>query len=136
VSPTAATPLALALVFLGLSPGAALAAAVLGAIVTPRTLRFVAHTWSATAAVAAALAAVALAIGLMLGIDAAGLAVAPIDLPGRLQDVCLLLLLTLAAASLWRHGLAHWLAALRGSDHGHEHGHGHGGGDDGHCHHR
>ena len=123
VSATAATPIAAALVFAGLPPGVAIAAALVASMVNLRTLDFVRRTWGAPAALAAALATLLLAGALAAAIDAIGLAPEAIDLPRPVQLVAGVLLAALAAASLWRHGLAHWLAALRGGDHGHEHDH-------------
>lgn len=123
VSATAATPIAYALMFAGLPPGVAIAAALLASMINLRTLEFIRHSWGGRAAVAATAAVVLLAAGLAAVIDRSGLRLGPIDLPEPVQIVAGLGLAGLAAASLWRHGLAHWLAALRGSDHGHDHDH-------------
>lgn len=123
VSATAATPIAFALMFAGLPLGVTIAAALLASMVNLRTLDFVRRSWGPRAALAATAAVVLLAAALAAAVDGSGLRLSPIDLPGWLELAAGAGLAGLAAASLWRHGLAHWLAALRGSDHGHEHDH-------------
>jgi len=125
LSATAATPIAAALIASGMAPGGALAAVLIATMVKPSTLAFVRATWGTAAAVAAAVVAVGAAAGLAFGLEAIG--VVPhtgLEVPRTLQIAALVVMVGLAAASLWRHGLAHWLAALRGADHGHEHTHG------------
>jgi hypothetical protein len=123
MSATAATPIAAALVVAGMSPGTAIAAVLLGSMLNLTTVTFLRRTWSAVAAVAAAATAVTIAVAVALAVDAAGIHADPIATShGILPAICLAILGALAAASQWRHGLAHWLAALRGTDHGHEHG--------------
>ena len=124
ISATAATPLAFVLLLTGVPTGAALAALLLATMITPRTLLFLRATLGGAAALAALATAVALALAAWALVAALAPLVAPIDLPRPLELACAGILLALFAASLWRHGLTHWLAALRGSDHGHTHAHG------------
>ena len=122
VSSTAATPIAAAMVAGGLAPGGAIAAVLIATMLKPSTLAFLRTAWGTAAAVIAATVTVALALGLAMLVSSLDLAAAPLAaLPRSISFVATGILTAIAAASLWRHGLAHWLAALRGSDHGHEH---------------
>lgn len=120
ISATAATPIAFALMLTGLPPGTALAAILLGSTLNLSTVAFLRRSFGLAAAVASSLATVAVAVSLV-GLDRDA---SPVTLSEPVSIACGVALLALAAASLWRHGLAHWLAALRGADHGHEHDHG------------
>jgi uncharacterized protein len=124
LSSTAATPIAAALVATGLDPGAMLAAVLLATMLKPSTIAFVRECWGTAAAAATAVATAFAAVAIAFAVRAAAPALDGIALPRVVQLASIAGLGALAAASLWRHGLAHWLAALRGSDHGHEHAHG------------
>jgi len=125
ISATAATPIAFALIASGLAPGAGVAAILLASTINLTTVAHLRRTFGAAAAGAAALVVVAIAVAVTLAVDALALTPSPVELGSEpLAIACGLAVLALAAASLWRHGLAHWLAALRGADHGHDHDHG------------
>jgi uncharacterized membrane protein YraQ (UPF0718 family) len=119
VSLAAAIPPAAVLVAAGLPAGAAIAGLALAPLVHPALIAYLRRE----AGVGRALAA--LAVGAAIAAACALVPVAaraPLELPRPLADLCLAALALLAVRSLWRFGVAAWIAALHGhGQHGHTH---------------
>ncbi len=130
----AATPLAGTLVAHGLSPGAALAGLLIGAMANTATLRFLRERFG-RGAILLTLAPVVIVVGTAaiyvgysaLGTDAASHSVATYQnqaTPAWFNYAALAALGLLILHSLWRFGFSAWLEPIVGNDHAHHHQHG------------
>jgi uncharacterized membrane protein YraQ (UPF0718 family) len=119
LSLTAAIPPALALVAGGFPAGAAIAALAIARGLDPDVLALIRREAGAPRA----LAVVAIALAIAAAVTVAPVAPrAPLVLPRALDDACLAALALLAVRSLWRTGVAAWVAALHGhGQHGRTH---------------
>jgi uncharacterized protein len=118
VCASSATPLAAVLVAKGLSPGAALAALLLGPATNVATLVFLTRTFGGRAALAAVAGLLGATWAFAFGVNAAGLRL-PVDTAigaphehGLGSWASLVLLGLLVARGVWKSGLRAWLASL------------------------
>ncbi len=130
VCAASATPMAAVLLAKGLSPGAVLAGLLLGPATNVATVGFLRGAYGTRAALLGLAALVAVAWGAALGLNAAPVAVTPVELGedahthGIVAWVATAVLGLLILRSVWREGLRRWLGAI-GEGWGAGHGHGH-----------
>jgi uncharacterized protein len=117
----AATPLAAVLVARGLAPSIALAGLLLGPIASLATVRFLQRALGTAATATGVALGAAVIAALAVTVETSGIPAAPAPTtPDAVSWAAAALLLALAARTVWRHGLASWVAALHGHHEPHE----------------